>query len=109
MYRTDHKGERAAAFRELRRSLNGASSELLKTAGTSSIMRFLVLACIVFSNALAVSLPATALTCEVVRALSKAEQEHWSKRLALTSAQRHQIWLQCYQTPAVQRAAVPTR
>jgi hypothetical protein len=72
-------------------------------------MRFLVLACIVFSNALAVSLPATALTCEVVRALSKAEQEHWSKRLALTSAQRHQIWLQCYQTPAVQRAAVPTR
>jgi hypothetical protein len=70
-------------------------------------MRFLIIASFALTSALAVSLPATALTCEMVRALSKAEQDYWSQRLALTSAQRHQIWLQCYRGPPVQRVAAP--
>jgi hypothetical protein len=42
------------------------------------------------------SLPARAVTCEDVRKLSAAEQDYWSKRLNLTSDQRHRIWLACY-------------
>jgi hypothetical protein len=89
------------------------SPELSKTARTwpngdlGPIMRFLIIASLAFTSTLAVSLPATALTCEVVRALSKTEQDYWSQRLALTSAQRHQIWLQCYRKPPAQRVAAP--
>lgn len=43
-----------------------------------------------------VSLPAHAFTCEDVRGLSKAQQDYWSKRLNLTSEQRHRIWVACY-------------
>jgi Spy/CpxP family protein refolding chaperone len=44
-----------------------------------------------------VSIPAYAVTCEDVRNLSSAEQDYWAKRLNLTDAQRHRIWVTCYQ------------
>jgi len=44
-----------------------------------------------------VSMPAFAVSCEDVRNLSAAEQDYWSKRLNLTEAQRHRIWVTCYQ------------
>ena len=40
--------------------------------------------------------PVLAVTCDDVRALSRAQQEYWAKRLNLTAAQRHRIWLACY-------------
>jgi Spy/CpxP family protein refolding chaperone len=39
---------------------------------------------------------ARAVTCQDVRDLSAAEQDYWSARLNLTSAQRQQIWAACY-------------
>ncbi|HTJ01953.1 MAG TPA: hypothetical protein VL492_04115 [Methylovirgula sp.] len=36
-------------------------------------------------------------TCDDVRALSKAEQDYWSERLHLTSEQKHRIYVTCYQ------------
>jgi|HubBroStandDraft_6_1064221.scaffolds.fasta_scaffold2724838_1 Spy/CpxP family protein refolding chaperone len=39
---------------------------------------------------------AHAVTCQDVRDLSAAEQDYWSARLNLTSAQRQQIWAACY-------------
>lgn len=42
------------------------------------------------------SSPVYAVTCEDVRNLSAAEQAYWSKRLNLTSAERHQIRRACY-------------
>jgi hypothetical protein len=52
------------------------------------------------------SLPAHAVTCEDVRHLSAAEQEFWSKRLNITSEQRHRIWIACYRD---YRSGRPTR
>lgn len=43
------------------------------------------------------SMPAFAVSCEDVRNLSAAEQDYWAKRLNLTEAQRHRIWVTCYQ------------
>jgi hypothetical protein len=40
--------------------------------------------------------PAFAFTCDDVRALSREEQNYWSKRLHLSSFQRHLIWVACY-------------
>jgi hypothetical protein len=45
---------------------------------------------------MASSTPVLAFTCEDVRALTKAEQDYWSKRLNLTPDQRQRIWLACY-------------
>jgi hypothetical protein len=45
---------------------------------------------------LTTSIPAQAFTCEDVRGLSTIEQNYWSKRLHLSSAQRHLIWVACY-------------
>jgi hypothetical protein len=60
-------------------------------------MRLLIVGCLALAGALACSLPAAAeVTCEDVRALSKADQEYWSQRLGLTQAQRHQIRVECY-------------
>jgi Spy/CpxP family protein refolding chaperone len=42
------------------------------------------------------STPVLAVTCKVVRGLTKAEQNYWSRRLSLTPDQRHRIWLECY-------------
>jgi hypothetical protein len=42
------------------------------------------------------AMPALAVTCDDVRALSKAEQNYWAKRLNITPAQRQQIRLECY-------------
>ena len=39
---------------------------------------------------------AQAVTCQDVRDLSAAEQDYWSARLNLTSAQRQQIRAACY-------------
>lgn len=39
---------------------------------------------------------ARAVTCEDVRSLSSEEQDYWSKRLNLSSEQRHKIWVTCY-------------
>jgi hypothetical protein len=39
---------------------------------------------------------AQAVTCQDVRDLSAAEQDYWSARLNLTSAQRQQILAACY-------------
>jgi hypothetical protein len=43
-----------------------------------------------------VSLPAHAVTCEVVRGLSAAEQDYWSNLLRLTSEERRHIRVACY-------------
>lgn len=43
------------------------------------------------------SLPARAVTCEDVRALSPALQDYWSKRLHLSAQERHLIYVACYQ------------
>jgi hypothetical protein len=60
-------------------------------------MRLLIVACLALAGALACSVPAAAaVTCEDVRALSKADQEYWSQVLGLTQAQRHQIRVECY-------------
>jgi hypothetical protein len=59
-------------------------------------MRLLLVGCFALASILACSVPAAAVTCEDVRALSKAEQDYWSQLLGLTHAQRHQIWLRCY-------------
>ena len=60
-------------------------------------MRLLIVACFALAGALACSIPAAAaVTCEDVRALSKADQEYWSQILGLTQAQRHQIRVECY-------------
>jgi hypothetical protein len=48
------------------------------------------------SMAVLVSLPAHAVTCEVVRGLSAAEQAYWSNLLRLTSTERRQIRTACY-------------
>ena len=40
--------------------------------------------------------PALAASCEDVRSLTRAEQVYWSKRLNLTTEQKHRIWLECY-------------
>jgi hypothetical protein len=47
-------------------------------------------------GALSISVPAQAFTCEDVRGLSTVEQNYWSKRLHLTSIERHLIWVACY-------------
>jgi hypothetical protein len=36
-------------------------------------------------------------TCDDVRALSRAEQNYWSERLHLSSEQKHRIYVACYQ------------
>ena len=59
-------------------------------------MRLLLVGCFALASTLACSVPAAAVTCEDVRALSKAEQDYWSQLLGLTHVQRHQIWLRCY-------------
>jgi hypothetical protein len=59
-------------------------------------MRLLFVGFFALAGTLACSLPAAAVTCEDVRALSKADQDYWSRVLGLTQAQRHQIRLQCY-------------
>jgi hypothetical protein len=60
-------------------------------------MRLLIVACLALAGALACSFPAAAaVTCEDVRALSKVDQEYWSRVLGLTQAQRHQIRVECY-------------
>ena len=59
-------------------------------------MRLLFVGFFALAGTLACSLPAAAVTCEDVRALSKADQDYWSQVLGLTQAQRHQIRLQCY-------------
>ncbi len=47
-------------------------------------------------TALAISMPAKAVTCDDVRGLSTAQQNYWSKRLHLSSEERHFIWVACY-------------
>ena len=60
-------------------------------------MRLLIVAGLALAGALACSIPAAAaVTCEDVRALSKADQEYWSQVLGLTQSQRHQIRVECY-------------
>jgi hypothetical protein len=62
-----------------------------------AIMHLFIVGCFALAGAVACSLPAAAaVTCEDVRALSKAEQGYWSKVLGLTQAQRHQIRVECY-------------
>jgi Spy/CpxP family protein refolding chaperone len=39
-------------------------------------------------------------SCQDVRNLSTAEQDYWSRRLNLTRAQRHQIWVACFRAPS---------
>jgi hypothetical protein len=39
---------------------------------------------------------AMALTCDDVRGLSHAEQDYWAKRLSISAAERHRIWVVCY-------------
>jgi hypothetical protein len=48
------------------------------------------------SIAALVSFPAHAVTCEVVRGLSAAEQAYWSGLLRLTSEERRHIRVACY-------------
>jgi hypothetical protein len=56
-----------------------------------------ILALLILSmTALATSMPANAFTCDDVRGLSTAQQNYWSKRLHLSSEQRHIIWVACY-------------
>ncbi len=45
---------------------------------------------------LATSIHANAFTCEDVRGLSTQQQNYWSKRLHLSSTERHLIWVACY-------------
>jgi Spy/CpxP family protein refolding chaperone len=40
--------------------------------------------------------PASAVTCDDVRALSPAQREYWAKRLGITSEQRQQIKAECF-------------
>jgi Spy/CpxP family protein refolding chaperone len=40
--------------------------------------------------------PARAVSCDDVRALTKAEQVYWSKKLNLSAEQRHRIYQECY-------------
>jgi hypothetical protein len=61
-----------------------------------AFMRVLLVGGFALAAVLACSLPATAVTCDDVRALTNAEQDYWSQRLGLTHAQRHQIRLRCY-------------
>ncbi|HEY2137190.1 MAG TPA: hypothetical protein VGH49_14965 [Xanthobacteraceae bacterium] len=42
------------------------------------------------------SAPVLAVDCDDVRALSKAQQIYWSKKLNLSEEQKHRIWLACY-------------
>jgi hypothetical protein len=75
-----------------------------------AIMRLLNIGCFALAGALACLLPAAAeVTCEDVRALSKADQEYWSQRLGLTQAQRHQIWVECYRHARGRRLATSPR
>jgi hypothetical protein len=37
------------------------------------------------------------ISCDDVRALSRVERDYWSKRLNLSAAQRHRIYVACYQ------------
>ena len=37
-------------------------------------------------------------SCDDVRHLSPAEQDYWSQRLNLSSAQRHRIYVACYRS-----------
>ena len=50
------------------------------------------------------STPVLAVTCDVVRGLTKVEQNYWSQRLNLTPEQRHRIWLECYSQARVTEA-----
>lgn len=45
---------------------------------------------------LSVASPASAVTCDDVRALSPAAREYWAKRLGITPEQRQQIKLACF-------------
>ena len=45
---------------------------------------------------MAMATPASAVTCEDVRALSPAQREYWAKRLGITSEQRRQIKAECF-------------
>jgi hypothetical protein len=58
-------------------------------------MRILTLI-IAIAPVFTVGSPVHAVTCEDVRALTKAEQAYWSKQLNLSAAQRLQIWIACY-------------
>ncbi|MGH6675245.1 MAG: hypothetical protein ACRECE_03340, partial [Xanthobacteraceae bacterium] len=59
---------------------------------SGNILALLILTMSVF----AISMPANAFTCDDVRGLSTAQQNYWSKRLHLSSEQRHIIWVACY-------------
>ena len=45
---------------------------------------------------LALGTPASAVTCDDVRALSPVQREYWAKRLGITSEQRQQIKAECF-------------
>lgn len=45
---------------------------------------------------LALATPASAVTCDDIRALSPAQREYWAKRLEITSEQRQQIKAECF-------------
>jgi hypothetical protein len=64
--------------------------------GMSFCSRNLTVLLVLTLGALSVSMPAHAFTCEDVRGLSIVEQNYWSKRLHLTSTERHLIWVACY-------------
>jgi hypothetical protein len=57
------------------------------TARTSGV----ALAALVIS-----AMPVLAVTCDDIRALTKAEQIYWAKRLNITPEQRQRIRLECY-------------
>jgi Spy/CpxP family protein refolding chaperone len=40
--------------------------------------------------------PASAVSCDDVRALSPSQREYWAKRLGITSEQRQQIKAECF-------------
>ena len=58
---------------------------------------------------LTAAVPARAVSCDDVRALTKAEQVYWSKKLNLSAEQRHRIYQECYGQARVTEVKDATR
>lgn len=68
----------------------------LAERGMSHCSRNVASLLILTAISLSMSLPARAFTCDDVRGLSKEQQNYWSKRLHISSEERHLIWVACY-------------
>jgi hypothetical protein len=61
-----------------------------------NIVNHLAVAGALLISGCVLSSSAMAFTCDDVRGLSTAEQNFWAKRLGITQAERHHIWVACY-------------